>query len=69
MSQSLCNTEPKCLNLSTHFAAVLSFAVSSTIPEFEPEYREETRQMIQTLYTELDGEFKPYILFEDETFD
>jgi len=39
------------------------------IPEFEPEYREETRQMIKTLYTELDGEFTPYILFEDETFD
>jgi len=39
---------------------------TAEIPPFEPEYREETRQMIQKLYTELEGEFYPKVFFSDE---
>ena len=47
---------------------IFSYSFDMTIPEFEPEYREETREMIKKLYTELDGEFYPTVIFEDENF-
>ncbi len=48
---------------------IFSYAYSMEIPAFEPEYREETRQMIKSLYAELDGEFMPQVWFEDENND
>jgi len=45
---------------------IFPYSYEMTIPEFEPEYRDETRKMIKDLYTELDGEFSPQIWFEDE---
>lgn len=48
---------------------ISSYSYEMTIPPFENEYRDETREMIKKLYTELDGEFSPHVIFEDETFD
>ena len=48
---------------------IFPYSYEMTIPEFEPIYREETRQLIKTIYTELDAEFTPQIWFEDETLD
>lgn len=45
---------------------ISSYSYEMTIPTFEPEYREETRELIRTLYAELDGEFAPEVFFEDE---
>jgi hypothetical protein len=47
---------------------IFSYSFDMTIPEFEPEYREDTRAMIKNLYTELDGEFYPKVYFEDEKY-
>ncbi len=62
------------MKVTIYFAGDYSVGISSytfemTIPEFEPEYREETRELIKALYTELDGEFYPQVFFEDENFD
>ncbi len=48
---------------------IFPYSFDMTIPEFEPEYKEETRKMIKDLYTELDGEFVPKVWFEDELKD
>lgn len=48
---------------------ISSYYYTAEIPEFEPEYREETRELLKKLYTELDGEFYPSVYFEDETID
>lgn len=45
---------------------IFPYHYTMELPDFEPEYRQETREMIQKLYTELDGEFKPIVFFEDE---
>lgn len=45
---------------------ISSYSFDLTVPDFEPEYREETRKMIQELYTQLDGEFVCKVMFEDE---
>ena len=45
---------------------IFPYSFEMEIPDFEPEYKEETRQMIKQLYTELDGEFIPRIYFENE---
>lgn len=42
---------------------------TAEIPPFEPENREDTRQMIQKLYTELEGEFCCKVFFSDENID
>ncbi len=59
------------MKVSIHFTAdssvgIFPYTYSMEIPQFEEEYREETRQMIKSLYTELDGDFTPQIWFEDE---
>lgn len=48
---------------------IFPYGFDMTIPPFEPEYREDTRELIKKLYIELDGEFKPNVYFEDENFD
>jgi len=48
---------------------IRAYFYSMEIPEFELENKEEIRQQIKTLYTELDGEFTPAIFFDDEPID
>lgn len=45
------------------------YSYDMDIPTFQPEDREEIRKLIVDLYTELDGEFRPQVFFEDETLD
>lgn len=45
---------------------ISSYSFSMEIPNFEEEWREDTRKRIKELYTELDGEFTPIIIFGDE---
>jgi len=44
------------------------YSYNMEVPVFEEEDREETREMIKKLYVELDGEFIPKVIFEDEQF-
>ena len=49
---------------------ISSYSFEMELPDTEmddKEYREETRQLIKQLYTDLDGEFIPQIIFSDET--
>lgn len=45
----------------------LPYGYTIEIPDFEEECREDVRKKIETLYTELDGEFiVSYVVFYDE---
>lgn len=62
------------MNVTIYFAGdpsvgISSYAYSMEIPNFEEEWREDTRKRIQDLYTELDGEFYPTVFFGDENID
>lgn len=47
------------------------YSYEMEIPDFEYgcglAYRDEVRKLIQELYKELDGEYIPHVIFEDET--
>ena len=59
-------------NVTVFFAGdpsvgLFACSYSLSIPEFEEEYREDTRTRIKELYTELDGDSIPQIIFGDES--
>lgn len=52
-----------------HSVGISGYYYSMEIPAFDPENKEEVRELIKALYTELDGEFTPTIFFDDEPID
>lgn len=46
-----------------------SYSYDFEIPDFDEEYREETRAKLVALYNELDGEFTCHVCFEGERDD
>lgn len=48
---------------------IFSYGYEMEIPDFEEEWREDTRKKIKALYDELDGEFSCNVIFEGEIED